>query len=277
VEKSNETRALVLSGGGSLGAFQIGAIKRLVELEKEYDMYYGTSIGAINAAGLAMFGNLADGNKLLEDLWLNIKTSDVKKHWFPFSFIMSWWKCGLYNSAPLRGYLLKHLDVDLVKKSGKKLGLCTVNLDTKKSEVFTETSDHIVDATIASSITPLFLDPIEINGHLYIDGGIRQVAPIQEAINAGATSVDVIMTDPSNKTENKVKRNLLDVGMTVIGIMAHEIANNDVANAIGNNPGIPITVIRPDEELGGGVLDFSKETIQRHIGLGYDATKGTIG
>lgn len=269
-------RALVLSGGGSLGAFQVGAIKRLVELGKEYDMYYGTSVGAINAAGLAMYDNLADGNKLLEDLWTNIKTSNVKKHWV-LSFLMSWWKGGLYNSAPLRKFLFKHLDVVAVRGSGKKLGLCAVNLDTRESEIFTEESYYIIEATIASAITPMFLDPIEINGHLYIDGGVRQVAPIEEAIKAGATSVDVIMTDPLHRGTGKVNRRIDEIGAAIISIMSHEIANNDITNAIGKYPKTPITVMRPAEALGGETLDFSKENVLRHMNLGYGVAKKIMG
>lgn len=272
-------RCLCLSGGGALGAFQVGVIKRLVELGRVYDMYWGTSVGAIGAACLAMYDNLPDGHARLEQFWLNVKTSDVKKHHFPFSFAQSYWKAGLYSSEPLRKLIRSNLDVNLLKQSGKKLGVCAVNLTTKKSEVFTEQSDGIVEGVIASAITPMYLDPIEINGNLYIDGGIREVAPIQSAIDHGATSIDIVMTDPVEKSESPVDRKLTDVGLTIIGIMAHEIANNDITNTVENknNSHISFSVIRPDKELGGDVLDFSTEAIVKHIATGYNIAKNTIG
>ena len=60
--------------------------------------------------------------------------------------------------------------------------------------------------------------------------------------------------------------------------MAHEIANNDITNAIGNNPGIKISIVRPENELPSeGVLDFSQKTIDLHIKYGYEMAKNNIG
>lgn len=66
------TRALVLSGGGSRGAYEIGACKALKELGIEIDMVFGTSVGAINGALIAQ-GDL----ELAERLWLELSTDKV--------------------------------------------------------------------------------------------------------------------------------------------------------------------------------------------------------
>ena len=67
-------RALVLSGGAAKGAYQVGALKYLLgELELKYDAVCGTSVGAINAAFLAMFehGKEKECIESLEKLWKN--------------------------------------------------------------------------------------------------------------------------------------------------------------------------------------------------------------
>ena len=267
----------MLSGGGSLGSFQIGAIKRLCELGYEYDMFYGTSVGAINSACLAMYNNLKDGHAALEKFWLNVETSDVKKHWVPFSFAQGYFKGGLYNSAPLRDLIRKNFDQDRLRMYNKKLGVCAVNLQTTEAEIFTDESEHIVDGIIASAITPFFLDPIEIGEDLYIDGGIRHNIPIQAAIDAGATMVDVIATEPLHKDPMPKSTKLMDVGMEIIGIMAHQIANNDIELAVYKNPDIEINIIRPDRPLEGETLDFSIKTIKKQMAAEYYAAEKVMG
>lgn len=73
-------RALVLSGGGVKGAFQVGVLRGLLDKEAlDYDIYTGISVGALNASILAT-GELKDTLPQLEDLWLN-KVKGNKSVW----------------------------------------------------------------------------------------------------------------------------------------------------------------------------------------------------
>lgn len=64
-------KALVLSGGGSKGAFQIGVLRQLVDRESaDYDIYAGISVGALNAAMLST-GSTDETVDQLEDIWFN--------------------------------------------------------------------------------------------------------------------------------------------------------------------------------------------------------------
>lgn len=270
-------RVLCLSGGGSLGAFQVGAIQRLVELDLEYDMYCGTSVGAISAACLAMYNNLDDGHAKLKDFWLNVESDDIKKHWFPLSFVQGFFNGGLYNSKPMKNLIYKNFDTDKLKYSNKKLAVCAVNLQTQQAEFFTDQSEHIVDGVIASAITPFFLDPIEIDGSLYIDGGIIYNAPVQKAIDDGACVIDVISTGSERSKSMPKTTNLAAIGFEVVGIMAHYVANTNIELAMYKNPDIEINIIRPAKELEGETLDFSTETIQKQMAVGYKETMITMG
>lgn len=74
-------RALVLAGGGAKGAYQSGCIKALQELEYDFDIVTGTSIGALN--GLLV---VQKDYQALYELWDNIKISDVLKDPINFNF-----------------------------------------------------------------------------------------------------------------------------------------------------------------------------------------------
>lgn len=66
---------LVLSGGGAKGAYQVGVVKGLVELEAQVDAISGASIGALNGAILACSHSLAEGADRLEELWMMLATN----------------------------------------------------------------------------------------------------------------------------------------------------------------------------------------------------------
>jgi NTE family protein len=73
------TTAFVLSGGGSLGAVQVGMLQALAERDVRPDLLIGTSAGALNAAYVAGHGT---GRPALEDLaaiWRGLRRQD----WFP--------------------------------------------------------------------------------------------------------------------------------------------------------------------------------------------------
>src|SRR4051794_40246821 len=71
--------AFVLSGGGSLGAIQVGMIQALVERGILPDRVFGASAGALNAAWVAGDPTLADVDELA-GIWMSLRTRDI----FPF-------------------------------------------------------------------------------------------------------------------------------------------------------------------------------------------------
>ena len=112
---SNETkdhcRALVLSGGGSNGAWEAGVLWGFVNYgnpdDFAYDVVSGISAGSINA--MAMAGTPVGTEKVvfqvISDLWKNLHTSDVWKNW-TIPIVEGFFnKAGLVNNAPLLAYL----------------------------------------------------------------------------------------------------------------------------------------------------------------------------
>ena len=116
-------RALVLSGGGAKGAFQIGVLKKWIQEEgREYDILCGVSVGALNAAFLAQapMGQLAAAYGKLAETWLQVNSTNVRKSWF-FGRLSALWKSSVYDSAPLAQWVARDLDPRAVRASGRKL------------------------------------------------------------------------------------------------------------------------------------------------------------
>ncbi len=68
---------LVLAGGGALGAYQVGVLRYLAELEYSPHIIAGTSIGALNGAVIASHPTLAAGVADLDQIWTNLGEADI--------------------------------------------------------------------------------------------------------------------------------------------------------------------------------------------------------
>lgn len=291
-------RALVLSGGGAKGAYQVGALRHLLgERAEHYDIFAGTSVGALNAAYLAMFsaGNEIDSARGLEDLWLGIDSSSIWRKWYGgllghLPVVLPKWfggKSSVYSTAPLRALVKKHLKPGVVAVSRKKLRIGAVDLDSGERRVWDETErDVLHNAVCASSAFPMFFEPVEIGGKLYTDAGVREVSPISDAIEAGATEIHLLGTGPENVVGSLPGRDALSLGRRVLGVMGSEIERWDVKvvelynalyaakhpKAVGKSY-INLKVLRPDAELLENALDFNPRDIRRNIEVGYADAK----
>jgi len=277
-------KALCLSGGGSHGAFQVGVLKKLMgEDGNDYDIMCGISVGAINSAYLAQTpkGNPRAAFAKLLDLWNQVDNDKIKKQWFPFREITSLWKSSVYNTEPLQQWIKSGLDAKAIASSGYLLRVVAVSWDTGESYVAKETETSLADWVIASSSFPVFFTPIEINGQTWTDGGLRSVTPLGEAIRAGATEVDVILTaDPYTKDSfsSKGEHALPALAMRGIDIMSEQIMRadlniaglkNDLATLRPKYRHVKIRVIEPSTPVTPNSLDFTPAGIQEMIAAGY--------
>lgn len=185
-------RALVLSGGGNLGASQVGAVLALLERGIEPDLLVGTSAGAINAAYLAGDPGL-DGAQRLADIWTSIRTRDVfrlsLKPWHLLSHLRG---DALYHSEGLRQLLERSLSYSGIEDARLALRIVATDFETGGAVAFH--SGSVVDAVLASAALPGLFPPVEIAGRLYVDGGIADNVPISPAVGAGAKEIYVIRT-----------------------------------------------------------------------------------
>lgn len=232
-------KALVFSGGGAKGSYEIGVWKATRRLRMKFDIVTGTSIGAINGAIYAM-GDYRKAKKL----WLNMTTSDL--------FTSNNMKVMVKEIATNKGlkfdkaseFLKKELDENKIRRSKIDFGLVTVSLKTLNPKMLTKDQipqGKLVDYVIASSTCFPAVERKKIDGEYYVDGGYYDNMPIDLAVKMGAEEV-------------------LAVDLSVFGFHKN-YSNKDVKVDIIKNK---------DNKL--FTLDFSPEITKRNIKLGYNDT-----
>lgn len=276
-------RALVLSGGGSKGSYQAGALKHILgEKRINYDALCGVSVGAINVAFLAMFkhGQEVESSQNLASMWGTLDNSKIYKRWFPFGRWHAIWKKSFFDSSPLHNLLKTGISLEKIRESGKHVNVGTVSLSSGKYTIFDQTSDHFIDAVIASASFPGMLTPVSFMGQLWTDGGVKEISPIKKAVELGADIIDVIITNPEVRTkkfiENPTTVDILkrSIDLSTDKIMANDIEKVEMYNILAQNmlthkKYVKLNIIRPQNNLIEDLLDFRPEKIQEMMEKGY--------
>lgn len=280
-------RALVLSGGGSKGSYQAGALQYILgELEVKYDALCGVSVGAINVAFLAMYkhGDEKQSATTLKEMWNSLDNSKIYKRHFPFGRWHAIWKKSFFDSSPLHNLLKGGISLEKIRESGKHVNVGTVSLSSGKYTIFDQTSDHFIDAVIASASFPGMLTPVEFLGQLWTDGGIKELSPIKKAVELGADIIDVIICSPQTRVkkfiENPTTVDVLkrSMDLSTDKIMANDIEKVEMYNILAQNgltekKYVQLNIVRPDLNLIEDLLDFRPEKIQEMMAKGYNDAK----
>lgn len=249
-------RAIVLGGGGSKGAYQIGAWKALRELGVEYDIVTGTSIGACNGA-LMVQGDYDRAFELWQSIdidkvvlnGLNLRT-DLNYYMEHSDKLLGFLKTYTSNkgmdTTPLLNLLGHFIDEDRFFASSVDYGLVSVRFPSmqpvqkqKDSIPKAQLQDWIMASCSCFPAFPIY----EIDGEGYIDGGYYDNLPISLAFRLGAQEVIAIALNPK-------------------------------PHAYTNHPFV--RCIQPKERLG-GMLDFDATAIREQFELGYVDTLKSFG
>lgn len=276
--------ALVLAGGGSKGAFEVGVLQRLMgDQQNDYDLVCGTSVGAINAAYLAQapLGQPRQAIAALRAEWDKVNDDRVRKRWFPFGPAEAFFKTSVYDSTPLHQWIRSGLDANKVRASGRKLRIVAVSFGTGESFVANEQTPDLTEWVIASSAFPVMLTPASIGGDLWTDGGLRSVTPLGEAIRAGADDIDVVLcSDPFAKSPFDVHNAhaIPQLLLRSIDIMNDEVSRadlriaglkNDLSQLRPEYRKVRIRLFQPKEPLPFDSLDFDPDHVRAMIDAGY--------
>lgn len=193
--------AFVLSGGGPLGAVQVGWLKALLGNGVQPDFVVGTSVGAMNALMVAAEPAMP-GVEKLSQLWLQMRKDDL----FPGSKLVSAWhalKRGsyVYENAGLRRIICSQVGA---RRSFSDLALpLHINataLSTGDEKWFSTGS--FLEPLLASAAMPGVFPPVEIDGVAYIDGGVSNNVAISKAIALGAKTVYVLNVNSGSQKRN---------------------------------------------------------------------------
>lgn len=242
-------KALVISGGGSKGAFAGGVAEYLIYKEKiDYKIFVGTSTGSLLVPNLAK-GNIEHIKKAYTEVQQNDvfnlcpfifekdKDGNLKSRINHFNILKQFLrrKKTFGETKNLRktiGRILTREDFNTIKGSDKKIVVSVSNLTRNRMEYkyLSDCSyDDFCDWMWISSCFVPFMSLVEKDGFEYADGGFGNYVPIEEAIAAGATEVDVIVLQPRHKTvEKKRTNNAFEVLLNSLGFMLNQIVYDDI-------------------------------------------------
>jgi NTE family protein len=183
--------AFVLGGGGVRGAVEIGMLQALLERGIRPDLVVGTSIGAINGALVARDPSLAV-IPALEDAWMSPEANAVYGDSIAVQLTrLVKTRTHLNSPAPLRRILERALGAGTrFEDLAVPLRVVAASIERAAERVFD--SGPLIDAILASASVPGLLPPTVIEGEHYIDGGIVNSIPIEQALAAGARTVFVL-------------------------------------------------------------------------------------
>jgi NTE family protein len=188
--------ALVLSGGGSLGAIQVGMLRALVDDGVRPDVVVGTSVGAINGAFVASRDFTPEAVDELGALWLGVRRGDV----FPIAPVagmlaMAGARSYLVPVAGLRRLMLRHIGCDRLEDLPTPLHVIACDLHSGAEVRLSE--GPLVDALLASAAIPGVFPPVAWGERLLIDGGVIDNTPTSHALDLGADEIYVLSTGGS--------------------------------------------------------------------------------
>lgn len=245
-------RALVISGGGSKGAFAVGVLKEMFTTfpHLDFDIYVGTSAGALVVS-------LASLNRIdtLHRIYTSISNDDL---FIEGNIIDKLGDTSLFDVTPAWKLIQKNYtdaDYDQLLASGKKVFLNTVCLQTNQLNVFTNDSssinatdykviqtinaNHFRRAMLASACEPVFMPPIQVGRDVpgaanpeyqYVDGGILKYVGVQMAIDAGATEIFAILLSPErSETVNPIYKDLLGILGVTVDVLTSNVGKTDIA------------------------------------------------
>jgi NTE family protein len=266
------TTAFVLSGGGSLGAMQVGMLRALLRAGIRPDHIYGTSIGSLNGAALAI-DPTPGGVERLARLWHDIGQHDV----YPLDLrqgaravvqSLPWLPVGLLRAtgALNRAFPVRPLTAiaglvgltDHAVPSGPEARLLRSIVGTRRIEdtlvsfeaecaevtsgrLVSLTSGDAVPALLASTAIPGVFPPQRVGEHLLMDGGVADNTALDRALEHGATEVYVLPTGFSCDLPAAPRSAL---GMAVHGLSVL-IEQRLISAVHRTDPRVPVHVVPP--------------------------------
>lgn len=230
--------AMVLSGGGAKGAYQIGMLRALEEagLEKERLTLAGTSIGALNALMYA----IGDTDSMRKLVW---SMEDMK------------------DEADV--YASKLFPDDLLLANRIPVTVCAYCIEREQPEYFFLNElppQEQRDMTVASASLPDLLPPVFYQGCSYLDGG-----KIPPQCSAQAAPAD------------KIPLGALRGGQFELLIISYLKPEDQVDHSWFKGPVLEFRPSEPlEDEPGTGTRDYSPARLEKNERMGYEETKAAL-
>jgi len=291
-------KALVISGGGSKGAYAGGVAEYLISEEKsEYDIFIGTSTGSLLLPHLAL-GKMDK----IRTIYTNVNPSDIfninpffirKKGNREYVTIKHWnvlWqlirnKRTFGESKHLRKNITRSFTIEefLQLKNSNKEVIVTVSNLTKNTIEYKSIKDYGYEdfcdwMWISANYVP-FMSLVTKEECEYADGGFGAVSPIREAIKRGANEVDAIILEAENMEHTKVLgKNPFSLMVNLYGFVIDQIEYHNIAEgklaALAKD--VQLNLFYTPTKLTENSLIFDKVLMKTWWQRGFDTAKKRI-
>lgn len=288
-------KALVISGGGSKGAYAGGVAQYLIEEEgKQYDMFLGTSTGSL------LIQHLATNNiNKLYTLFTNVKQKHIfsinpfvvrkkgNREFVSINFLSSLlqfikMKRTFGESKALKRNIKRNFtreEYNLIKKNHEDVVVTVSNLSLNKVE-YKSINDFSYEEYcewiwISCNYVPFMSLAIK-DGYEYADGGLGCVIPIREAILRGATEIDAIVLESEGLQQQKVLgKNPFSLMISLFGHLLDQVEKHDITigKLAAKNRGVKLNLYYTPSKLTENSLIFNKKLMVSWWKQGYNYAK----
>lgn len=207
--------ALALGGGAARGFAHVGVIKALEAQGIVPDIVVGTSAGAVVGALYAAGYNGFE----LQQLSMQMDESQISDWSLP--------NRGVLKGDALQDFINKAVNYRTLEKMKKTFAVVATDLQNGQMIIFRTGNTGM--AVRASSSVPGIFQPVNINGHEYVDGGLVSPVPVRVARSLGADFV--IAVDISDKPQHNKTDTSLDVLLQTFNIMGQTISRSELPEA----------------------------------------------
>ncbi len=285
-------KALVISGGGSKGAFAGGVAQYLMEIQqRDYDMFLGTSTGSL------LIPHLACGDiPKIYDIFTSVQQHDIfsispfvqrkkgDREYVSIDFINSLWqfirlKRTFGESKALKRNIRKNFtrkEYEKIKAEKHDVVVTVSNLSMNRVE-YKSVKDFTYEEFcnwiwISCNYIP-FMSLATVDGYEYADGGLGCVIPIREAIRRGATEVDAVILESEGLNKQKVLgKNPFSLMISLFGHLLDQVERSDVeiGKLAAKSNNVKLNLYYTPTSLTENSLIFSKRLMVKWWQEGYD-------
>tara|TARA_R100000935_G_scaffold55682_1_gene85888 strand:+ start:7869 stop:8789 length:921 start_codon:yes stop_codon:yes gene_type:complete len=289
-------KALVISGGGSKGAFAGGVAQYLLEdLRQEYDLFVGTSTGSLLISHLALHKV-----EKIKEVYTSVNQQSI---FSTLPFVIKKTKYGgkeiaINHFNVLRNFLrgsktfgeshnLRKLieetfteaEFNLLQQGPKEIVVTVSNLSLNQVEYKSindfKYADFLDWIWISCNYVP-FMSLVKKEGCEYADGGFGSMVPIEEALNRGATEVDVIILETDVTYYNRLPvRNVFSLLTSIHGYMLDRVEKQNIriGKFVAANKDAIINLYYTPTVLTTNSLVFNKENMTLWWEQGFNYAK----
>lgn len=285
-------RALVISGGGSKGAYAGGVAQYLIEKEgRNYDMFLGTSTGSLLIPHLSL-------NKIdkVYNLFTNVTQRDIfsvspfvqrkkgNREYVSIDFVNSLWqfirkKRTFGESKHLKRNIRRNFTKEEFEEilATKEDVVVTVSNLSKNRVEYKSINDCTYEEFcewiwISCNYIPFMSLAIK-DGCEYADGGLGCVIPIREAIIRGATEIDAIVLESEGLQQQKVLgKNPFSLMISLFGHLLDQVEKHDITigKLAAKNKNVNLNLYYTPTKLTENSLIFNKSLMESWWEQGYN-------